>query len=130
MHLIALSFYFHCTIPHCTFLYFTVTLRLSLRGHGGVVITWRKSFQNISKLDTSPSHRVIGIKLLSDPRPLCILSVYLPSRSGCTDVFRESLDCLDSLENTLGYDNDIIILDDFNADLGPAGGPNCSTPSK
>ena len=100
-----------------------------LRGHGGVAIGWRKSLQNISKLDTSPSHRVIGIKLLSDPRPLCILSVYLPSRSGCTDDFRESLVCLDSLVNSLGYDNDIIILGDFNADLGPAGGPNCSTPS-
>ena len=100
-----------------------------LRGHGGVAIAWRKALQNVFKIDTSPSHRVVGIKVLTDSRPVCFLSVYLPSRSGCTDDFRESLDYLDSLINTLGYDCDIVILGDFNADPGPSGGPKCSTPS-
>lgn len=60
---------------------------------------------------------------------MCFFSVYLPSRSGCTDVFRESLDYLDSLINLYGIDNDIVVLGDFNADLGLHGGPMATTSS-
>ena len=100
-----------------------------LRGHGRVAITWRKSLiQHVSKLDNSSSHRVVGISLQAQPRPICLLSVYLPMRTGCTDIFKESLDYLDSMINLLGYENDVFILGDMNADLGLSGGPMASTP--
>ena len=38
-------------------------------------------------------------------------------RTGCTDMFKESLDYLDSMINLLGYNSDVYILDDINADL-------------
>ena len=99
-----------------------------LRGHGGVAIAWRKSLDHhISKLDNSSSHRVVGISLQAQPRPICLLSVYLPTRTGCTDIFKESLDYLDSMINLLGYENDVFILGDMNADLGLTGGPMAST---
>ena len=66
-----------------------------LRGHAGVAIAWRKSLDHhISKLDNSSSHRVVGISLQAQPRPICLLSVYLPTRTGCTNIFKESLDYL------------------------------------
>ena len=99
-----------------------------LRGHGGVAIAWRKSLDHhIRKLDNSSSHRVVGISLQAQPRPICLLSVYLPTCTGCTDIFKESLDYLDSMINLLGYENDVFILGDMNADLGLTGGPMAST---
>ena len=68
-------------------------------------------------------HRVIGIQLLSVPRPPFFLSVYLPSRSGCTDDFKEALDYIDAVINTYGFDNDIVILGDMNADIGNSAEP-------
>ncbi len=45
-----------------------------LRGHGGVAIAWRKSFdKHTHRLDTS--QRVTGMQLLTRYRPLCIFSV-------------------------------------------------------
>ena len=68
-----------------------------LRGQGGVAILFKKSLQNlVKKLDTSLSHRVVGLQLRTLPLPICFLGVYLPSRSGCTDTFRECLDYIDS----------------------------------
>ena len=49
-------------------------------------------------------------------------------RTGCTDIFKESLEYLDSMINLLGYENDVFILGDMNADLGLTGGPMASTP--
>ena len=68
-----------------------------LRGHGGVSIAWHKSLSNsVSKIVLPNTRRIVGIKLLSEPRPICFFSVYLPTRSGCTDVFKESLDYIDA----------------------------------
>ena len=70
---------------------------------------------------------MVGISLQAQPRPICLLSVYLPTCTGCTDIFKESLDYLDSMINLLGYENDVFILGDMNADLGLSGGPMAST---
>ena len=92
-----------------------------LRGHGGVALLWRKALNSfVTKLIT---HRICGARLRTSPRSTCIFSVYLPSRSGCTDDFKESLDMIDALINTYGTDNHLIFLGDFNADPGLSGGP-------
>ena len=62
-------------------------------------------------------------------RPIYIISVYLPSRSGCTDHFKEALDQLDAAISLLPPSADIIIMGDFNADLGAHGGPKSTTPA-
>ena len=93
-----------------------------------MAIAWKRSLHQAVQVDTASSHRVVGILLPCRPHPLCILSVYLPSRSGCTDIFKESLDYIDSLFNLLNSEYDFIILGDINADPGPQGGPKSSTP--
>ena len=99
-----------------------------LRGHGGVSIAWHKSLSNsVSKIVLPNTQRIVGIKLLSEPRPICFFSVYLPSRSGCTDVFKESLDYIDAVINNYSFDNDLILMGDFNADPGCSGGPLAET---
>ena len=61
------------------------------------------------------------------PQPMFVFSVYLPSLSGCTDVYRESLDRLNATLTSLPVISNTIILGDFNADPGCHGGPYCTT---
>ena len=97
-----------------------------IRGHGGAAIAWRKSLdQHVKRLTNISCHRVVGIQIRTSTRPLCILSVYLPTCTGCTDDFRECLDQVDSILEVYGLDNDVI---DLNADLGAEGGPMACTP--
>ena len=46
--------------------------------------------------------------MLNLHRPICLLAVYLPSRSGGTDVFKDSLDCVDSVLGLLCFDSDVL----------------------
>ena len=64
-----------------------------------------------------------------DQDTACLLSVYLPKRSGATDEFKEALDLLDATLGLYGLDNDVYILGDLNADLGTEGGPQACTPA-
>lgn len=57
-------------------------------------------------------------------QPVFVISVCLPSCSGCTDDFKEALDQLEMLLPPVA---DIIVMGDSNADLGPIGGPNSNT---
>lgn len=99
-----------------------------IRGSGGVALLWHRSLDNvIKKLPDLSNDRCVTIQLQSSPRPTCILSTYLPCRSGCTDAFKEALDYIDSIVMHLSFDNNVVILGDLNADPGPAGGPLSST---
>ena len=74
------------------------------------------------------SSRMIGIKLDYGDGPLFIIAVYLPSRSGCTDPFKESVNQLGAAIELIPPGCKVIVLGDFNADLGALGGPMlCST---
>ena len=102
-----------------------------VRGSGGVALMWRKTLTPlIKKLPDLKltNERCVTIQVQSVPRPLCIVSAYLPCHSGCTDTFKEALDYVDAIFSQLSFDNDLIILDDLNADPGPSGGPLASTP--
>ena len=99
----------------------------TIRGHGGVASLWHKSFDNFVVPIRSPrSDRLIGVRIRCQPVDLVIFSVYLPTRSGCTSLFTEVMDLLDSCF-TLVPDAVIIFAGDFNADPGLAGGPFSST---
>ena len=86
----------------------------SVRGNGGVSILW---------LNDISTDRVVGIRFVTADRPICFLSVYLSTRTGCTDDFKECMDYLDAVLGRLSFDNDVIIMGDLNADPGSEGGP-------
>jgi len=92
------------------------------RGHGGAAILWRK---NVRKLEQFASHRCMGISI---DNSTFIFSVYLPSRTGCTDFFKESLDTLQVIKEKLNLSGLLIIAGDLNADPGTSGGPVSTTP--
>ena len=66
----------------------------------------------------------MAIQLLNLYHPICLLAVHLPSRSGGTDAFKDSLDYVDSVLGQLCFDNDV---GDFNANPGSEGGPLATT---
>ena len=92
-------------------------------------ILWHKSLQPyVQKVNDSIStDRVVGIRLVIVDHPICFPSVYLPTRTGCTDDFKECIDYLDAVLDRLSFDNDVIIMGDLNADPGSEGGPLSST---
>ena len=100
----------------------------SVHGNGGVSLLWHKSLQSyVQKLNHISTDRVVGIRLVTADRPICFLPVYLPTRTGCTDDFKECMDYLDAVLGRLSFDNDVIIMGDLNADPGSEGGPLSST---
>ena len=99
-----------------------------IRGHGGVALGWRSELDAfVSRIPFVSSSRIIGIQFSLPQYTLYIISVYLPSRSGCTDVFKESLDQLEAILMLLPPGAEIIIMGDLNADLGQLGGPMSCT---
>ena len=58
-----------------------------------------------------------------------VFSVYLPTRSGCTDNFKESLDTLQVIKEKLDPSGIVIFAGDLNADPGIHGGPFSATPA-
>ena len=99
-----------------------------IRGHGGVALGWRVTLdERVSSVPIISSSRMVGVEINLPHGSLFVISVYLPSRSGCTDIFREALDATISL---LAPDSDVIIMGDFNADLGRYGGPMSRTEVK
>ena len=100
-----------------------------VRGHGGVALGWHSSLDRfITTLPFVNSCRMVGIELHSPLYHLFIISVYLPSRSGCTDKFKEALDQLEGALMLLPEGADVVIMGDFNADLGHLGGPMSHSP--
>ena len=63
-----------------------------IRGHGGVALGWRSELNDfVSPITSIATSRIIGIKFSVSQYTLYIISVYLPSRSGGTDVFLRNL---------------------------------------
>ena len=95
----------------------------TLRGHGGVAILWHKLFNHIiTPIGIPRSDRLIEVRIKSSPFDIALFSVYLPTRSGNTSMFVETMDLLDSCFS-LVPDAVIIFAGNFNADPGLFGGP-------
>ena len=90
------------------------------RAHGGVALLWRYSIDDfVTPIENIDSDRIVGIKYeLNGIKPLFILSFYLPSSSHTTEEYRECLDLLWSLCDSLSVDGYPIVLGDLNGDLG------------
>ena len=87
--------------------------------HGGVVLLWKCTIDElVTPLESIESDSIVGIRCDFDNcDPLFILSVYLPSSDSTIDEFKEYLDFLWALYDSLS-DKDVLVLGDFNGDLG------------
>ena len=94
-----------------------------IRGHGGVALGWRSTLDKFICLLTQTT----WYPPLPSPLLSLLNTVYLPSQLGCTDGFKESLDQLDATLQILPPAADVIVMGDFNADIGATGGPKAST---
>ena len=94
------------------------------RGHGGVAILWRKTLSDVHKLSEFASHHHIGISVCNH---LKIFSTYLPTRSGCTDIYKETLDHLNVIREKYSDNGILIFAGDMNGDLGTSDGSHATT---
>ncbi len=96
-----------------------------LRGHGGVALLWHKSLNSVvSQVPFPRNDRIVGLRIKCHPSDILVFSVYLPTRSGSTDPFREMLDLMDSIF-VRHPDCITLFMGDFNADIGsPMSPPN------
>ena len=58
---------------------------------------------------------------------LKIFSTYLPTRSGCTDIYKETLDHLNVIREKYSDNGILIFAGDMNGDLGTSDGPRATT---
>ena len=73
----------------------------------------------VTPLENIESDRIIGIRYDFDNcDPLFILSVYLPSSNSTIDEFKEYLDFLWALYDSLSDKGHVLVSVDFNRDLG------------
>ena len=84
--------------------------------HGGVALLWKRTIDDfVTPLENIESDRIVGILCDFDNcDPLFILSAYLPSSNRTIDEFKECLDFLWALYDSLSDKT----CGDFNGDLG------------
>ena len=98
----------------------------SCRGQGGVAIFWKKDLAGVSVISSIIHDRICGVKIhLSTGYVISILSVYLPAVDS-EDSFHGCLDDLSTIVDSLSYESRVIVVGDFNADMGRSGGPRRS----
>ena len=88
--------------------------------HGGVALFWKRSFDDfISPLKNINSDRIVRIRCdFPYSTSLFILSVYLPSASHNITEFNEYFDHLWASYDSLSANWFVIVIGDFNGDLG------------
>ena len=73
----------------------------------------------VTPLENIDSDRIVGIRCdFNDNSPLFILSVYLPAASHPIEEFNEYLDYLWALYDSLSKTGFVIVMGDFNGNLG------------
>ena len=88
--------------------------------HGGVALFWKNCIKDmVTPLENIDSDRIVGIRCdFNDNSPLFILSVYLPAASHPIEEFNEYLDYLWALYDSLSKTGFVIVMGDFNGNLG------------
>ena len=88
--------------------------------HGGVALLWKCTIDDfVTPLENIESDRIVGIRCDFDNcDPLFILSVYLPSSNSTIDEFKEYLNFLWAFYDSLSDNGHVLVLGDFNGDLG------------
>ena len=98
--------------------------------HGGVALVWKRTIDDfVTPLENTESDRIVGIRYDFDNcDPLFSLSVYLPSSNSTIDEFKEYLDFLWALYDSLSDKGHMLVLGDFNGDLGDSLGDKGKCP--
>ena len=80
------------------------------RRYAGTVIFWSPAVAHYVRVVPDGGHRVKVVEVISTPRPICLLNVYLPSRgSAGSDIeFVESLDELHEILQKYSPTHDVI----------------------
>ena len=100
----------------------------SRRGQGGVAIFWRKSIPGFSKVGEIIHDRVCVIRYQPKQGDVhFFLSVYLPAQ-GSDDDLATVLDEISEVIESREPGSHIILLGDFNGDVGKWGGPRSPRP--
>ena len=88
--------------------------------HGGVALLWKISLDNyVSPLEDIDSDRIVGIQCdFPGYDTLYILGVDFPSSSLNTEVYDEYFDYMWALYESLSSRGMVLIMGDFNGDLG------------
>ena len=88
--------------------------------HGGVALLWKVAIDDyISPLDNIKSDRIVGIQCdFPGYELLFIIGVYLPSASHNLEEYCEYFDYLWVLYDSLSSNGKVILMGDFNGDLG------------
>ena len=88
--------------------------------HGGVALFWKNCIKDmVTPLENIDSDRIVGIRCdFNDNSPLFILSVYLPAASHPIEEFNEYLDYLWALYDSLSKTGFVIVMGDFDGNLG------------
>ena len=88
--------------------------------HGGIALLWKRTIHDfVTPLENIESDRIVGIRCDFDNcDPLFILSVYLPSSNSTIDEFKEYLNFLWALYDSLSDKGHVLVSGDFNGDLG------------
>ena len=88
--------------------------------HGGVALFWKHAFDvYITPLTNIHSDRIVGIKCdFDNSSSLYILSAYLPISSQKDIDFLEYFNHLWALHDSLSVKGYVILMGDFNGDLG------------
>ena len=93
---------------------------------GGVAFLWKCTIDDfVTPLENFESDRIVGTRCDFDNcDPLFILSVYLPSSNNTIDEFKEYLDFLWALYDSLSNKRHVLVLGNLNGDLGDSLGDN------
>ena len=88
--------------------------------HEGVALLWKRTIDDfVTPLENIDSDRIVETRCDFDNcDPLFILSVYFPSSNSTIDEFKEYLDFLWALYDSLSDKGHVLVLGDFNGDLG------------
>ena len=88
--------------------------------HGGIALFWKNCIRDmVIPLENIDSDCIVGIRCdFNDNSPLFILSVYLPAASHPIEEFNEYLDYLWALFDSLSKTGFVIVMGDFNGNLG------------
>ena len=93
------------------------------RGQGGIALFWDKSIKGVSTVADIVLDRACAIRLqMSSGAIFYFVSVYLPAM-GCSESLDSALDDITELVESRETDANVIVLGDFNGDVGSSGGP-------
>lgn len=97
---------------------------------GGIAMMWRTELDYcVTRMEDIGSDRIMVIKIsVNNCEPMYIMNVYMPSTNSHIEVYREVLSELRAIHEYLSIRGMVIIVGDFNGQLGPSGGPRCPMP--